>query len=41
MLETCREMKLINKYMKKCMRLVINKKSEYVFYVLNFGSYFR
>ena len=24
MLETCREMKLINKYMKKCIRLVIN-----------------
>jgi hypothetical protein len=26
MLETCREMKWINKYMKKCIRLVINKK---------------
>ena len=25
MLETCREMKWINKYMKKCIRLVINK----------------
>jgi len=25
MLETCREMKSINKYMKKCIRLVINK----------------
>jgi len=25
MLETCREMKLINKYMKKYIRLVINK----------------
>jgi len=24
-LETCREMKGINKYMKKCIRLVINK----------------
>ena len=27
MLETCREMKCINKYMKKCIRLVINKNS--------------
>jgi hypothetical protein len=25
MLETCREMKEINKYMKKCMRFVTNK----------------
>jgi len=25
MLETCRKMKLIKKYMKKCFRLVINK----------------
>jgi hypothetical protein len=27
MLETCREMKLINKYMNKCIRLVINENS--------------
>jgi hypothetical protein len=32
-LETCREMKWINKYMKKSIRLVINKKYGYVWHM--------
>ena len=37
MLETCREMKWINKYMKKCIRLVINKNPQSFFLMVLFS----